>query len=501
MNNKLYLAAILSALLSTTALAHVSSGNHPETAAQSTKAVDHAKEIKNLKAKVAELDKRTKAENKAAAESMFNLNNEKMKIGFEGEFQANRNFVESTGKSASAYLNAAKVSLKGRISPEWGYKFSVDFVDEDVDTTTTDLVAPDGTTIASDFEYAPKVSRKVAVKDANIQFYGFYPFVIAVGRMFPDMSISRGEMFLENPAIAGLLPVNRNGVYISTHGDKWYVSTTLTHSGPTSTDSRNKINMTWYRKLAFAPVNTKENVFHVGGSWVTKFPKTHQYSTTDFNQRPESSIGSVLVGTAYLDKIKKTDTWMVDVAYSHGPALVAAEYVNTEVKRNGVKNSKFDGWYAQASYVLTGESRSYDMASPSFSDIEPAKPFDMANKQYGAFEVKYRYSTVNYGNNQLDFGSMGMNAGTVAQVAYLFNKTASGTLVTMNGGKMAMHTVGVNWILNNNLLFMVDYSFGKIKNSQVWGAFYWLDKNTPSATTYKPNYSPKILMLKAKVRI
>jgi phosphate-selective porin OprO/OprP len=500
--NKLYCAVLISALFSTSALATINA-NPSDTNTLPTTTMDHSKEIKALKAQIKALDKKIKTKNKEDnnTSSAINMNSDKLKIGFDGEFQANRNFVENTGKSASAYINAAKVSLKGRISPEWGYKFMVDFADEDVGTDNTDLKLGN-TMIKEDFAYAPKVSRKVSIKDANIQFYGFHPVVIAIGRMFPDMSISHGEMFLETPALGGLLPINRNGIYVSTHGDAWYASTTFTHSGPSSTDSKDDVNMTWYRKLAVAPIKTKDNLLHIGGSWVTKFPKTNNYSTTDFNQRPENGLGSVLVGTAYLNNIQRTETWMADTAYQHGPALISAEYARTNVKRYGVKNSKFDGWYAQGSYVLTGESKAYDISCPSFSDIEPSKPFDLKNNQYGAFEVKYRYSTVNYGLNQIDFGSMGLDdANKLGVLASLTGSRANGLLLNMNGGKMMMHTLGVNWILNNNLMFMVDYSFGKIKNSQVWGAFYLLDTKTPSATTFKPNYNPKILMFKAKLKI
>jgi len=511
MNNKLYLAVIVSALLSSTALASNSKTNETKindvaaAKAQESKAAEHSKELKALKAKIAALDKKVNADNKAASDSVFNLNSEKLKIGLDTEFQAGRNFKANTGKSGSAYINKARVTLKGRLAPEWGYNFSVDFADEDIDTKTTTLeldgqplLDPNNNNQPLAFDYAPDVQRKTAIKDANIQFYGFHPVIIAVGRMFPDMTIDRGEMFLENPAVAGLLPVNRNGFYISTHGDMWYVSSTLTHSGSNSTSDSHKVNTTWYRKLAVAPINNKENVFHLGGSWVTKFPKTNQYSTSDFNQRPENALGSILVGAGYLDNIKKTDTWMVDAAYGHGPLLVAAEYVRTDVKRNTVKNSKFDGWYAQVSYALTGETRAYDMACPSFSDIEPAKPFDLAHKQFGAFEVKYRFSTVNYGKSDYSGKFVGLaNLVNYSKPGFL---PLNGNVLTLNGGKMTMHTVGFNWFPNNNLVLMIDYSFGQVKNSELWGNFYYLDKNS-DATTVQKTYSPKILIFKAKVRI
>jgi phosphate-selective porin OprO/OprP len=475
MNKTLYKALMVSTLLASYAMA-------------ADKDSTGSKDLKTLKSKVAALEKKVNAKEEKG--KLFNFDSEKLKIGFDGEFQASKHFKQDTGKSFGTFVNTAKVTIQGRLAPEWAYHFAVDFANEKISTKSTDLNF--NGTVLPNFEYVPDVSRGTSVKSAHIRFYGFNPVIIAVGRLFPDLSIDRGEMFLESPAVSAIFPINRNGAYIGTHGDNWYVSTTLTHSGGTTTTSDDEeSNLTWYRKVAFVPYKSGDKLLHVGGSWVSMIPKTSKFSTTDFNQRPENTLGAILVGTGFIDNIRRSETFMADVAYNHGPLLLSGEYARAIVKRASLKSSKFDGWYAQASYTLTGESCTYDMASPSFSDITPNKPFDLANGNYGAFEATYRYSTVNFGKSEYG-GDLG------AKLSFLPGVSSDGGVATLDGGKMMMHTLGINWIPNTNLMFMLNYSFGKVKNSQVWGTFYQGLNSAPEA---KLSYSPKIIMFKAKVKV
>jgi phosphate-selective porin OprO and OprP len=55
---------------------------------------------------------------------------------------------------------------------------------------------------------------------------------------------------------------------------------------------------------------------------------------------------------------------------------------------------KFQGGYAEATYVLTGETRPYKSASASYGGIEPANPFSLTGGGWGAWEIAARYSTI-----------------------------------------------------------------------------------------------------------
>ncbi len=85
----------------------------------------------------------------------------------------------------------------------------------------------------------------------------------------------------------------------------------------------------------------------------------------------------------------------------------------------------FDGWYANASYFLTGESRVYDVKHGLF---KRTKPNSIVGKGgYGAWEVAARYSAIN------------LNDGAI------------------KGGRAQNMTIGVNWYATPTIRFMGNY--------------------------------------------
>ena len=100
-------------------------------------------------------------------------------------------------------------------------------------------------------------------------------------------------------------------------------------------------------------------------------------------------------------------------------------------------NVKFDGGYAQASYVLTGENHKYLPDSASYGGIIPANPFSLASGGWGAWEIAGRVSTMNL-NDQL--------------------ATANGVA----GGQQTVYTAALNWYINGNVRFMFDFLHGTV---------------------------------------
>src|SRR6185437_10931180 len=65
----------------------------------------------------------------------------------------------------------------------------------------------------------------------------------------------------------------------------------------------------------------------------------------------------------------------------------------------GAPALNFDGWYAQASWTITGESRPYNAQNGAFSNPKPRSPFSIDGWQPGAWEVAARYSDLNLNDN------------------------------------------------------------------------------------------------------
>ena len=93
----------------------------------------------------------------------------------------------------------------------------------------------------------------------------------------------------------------------------------------------------------------------------------------------------------------------------------------------------FNGWYAQASWVITGESRGYSTANAAFTSPRP-------DSKWGAWEVAGRYSDVDLNDKTGTFGLATPYGG-------------------IRGGEQKIWTAGVNWYPNSVLRFALDYQW------------------------------------------
>jgi len=123
--------------------------------------------------------------------------------------------------------------------------------------------------------------------------------------------------------------------------------------------------------------------------------------------------------------------WSPQGYYYWGPFGLLSEYVRSSqgVKRNGTRATLNNhAWQVQLSYVLTGENASY-------RGVAPARPFDPAKGQWGAFQIAARYGELHVDKEAFPVFA---NSNTAARVAESWG-------------------IGLNWYLNRNLCFMLNY--------------------------------------------
>jgi phosphate-selective porin OprO/OprP len=105
---------------------------------------------------------------------------------------------------------------------------------------------------------------------------------------------------------------------------------------------------------------------------------------------------------------------------------------------------EFDAWYAQASWILTGESRRYNAQAASFRSPKVAHPFNFGKDAgWGAFELAGRYS----------FADLNFNPGRQGVA------TPTGGI---RGGEQTIWTVGLNWYPNDALRFSFNYLIASV---------------------------------------
>ena len=97
-----------------------------------------------------------------------------------------------------------------------------------------------------------------------------------------------------------------------------------------------------------------------------------------------------------------------------GPVTVSGEYSYTSIDSPQVGDPHFSGYYAMASWTLTGETRPYDHAQGIFGMISPAAPFSFKHGGPGAWEVAARYSSVDLTSGAVQGGKFDRLSGALS---------------------------------------------------------------------------------------
>lgn len=225
--------------------------------------------------------------------------------------------------------------------------------------------------------------------------------------------------FMERPLAGQLAPGLLTGALL--RGDNRSMSFSLGVFGnDLGDDDRRKLDGTSVAgRVTWAPLREKRRVVHLGLS--AEYRDASSGEAGRFRARPESYATDVrLIDTGSIDGVDSVTTVGAEGAIGWGSALLQAEYTSADVGRDGAGNVSLGGWYASASYVLTGERRRYQQHTGSFGGVKP-------RGDWGAVEVAARY------------GSLDLTDGDVT------------------GGEESNLALGVNWYLNANCRLMLNY--------------------------------------------
>ncbi len=144
-------------------------------------------------------------------------------------------------------------------------------------------------------------------------------------------------------------------------------------------------------------------------------------SAASFSSKPEANLAPIFVQTGTIASADATLLLAGEALLVLGPFALQGEYVKAAVSTDGLgtKDLDFSGWYAQASWSLTGEPRRYRPAEGTYQAPKPATTF-LQGGGLGAWELALRWSSI-------DLTDHGMGTGDLDDV-----------------------TVGLNWYLNAN---------------------------------------------------
>jgi len=321
-------------------------------------------------------------------------------------------------------IRRARMRFEGVFFKDWLFRTEADFADDNV-----------------------------RVKDVFIQYTGLDFVNITMGQQKQNFSRelqeSSNDMMFTERSLMNILnapTVDRAiGLNFESVGKNWVAKAgifgdTITPARTgTAPEVKNAGDEGWgiSSRLIYNPIIEKTKLIHLGIAGNYRTPddtgdvaKANQlryvYETTNM-----SNLDLVDARVSDVDNIKMLG---LEAAGLYGPFSVGAEYTRTWIDRkkkgttieNGDHNLELDGWYAEAAWSLTGESRGYKEGN--FRYLEPAKPFSLKNGGWGAWELAARYSSAD-----LNDGSF-------------------------QGGELSNVTVALNWYINSNFRILANYT-------------------------------------------
>jgi phosphate-selective porin OprO/OprP len=159
-------------------------------------------------------------------------------------------------------------------------------------------------------------------------------------------------------------------------------------------------------------------------------PELRIDSTAILNTGPLGSVANPVTGGTIYN---------LETAAGYKNFFWQGEYFHLALDRRGLPQANFDGGYGEASWTLTGESRKYIPETGAYSAIIPDRPFSLAEGGWGAWELGARVSYIDLNDNFTAGLPFASQPGAVA------------------GGKQTAFTLGLNWYVNSNMRFMLNY--------------------------------------------
>jgi phosphate-selective porin OprO/OprP len=193
-------------------------------------------------------------------------------------------------------------------------------------------------------------------------------------------------------------------------------------------------------RAVWAPLVQEREILTFGGS--VYYRNYSGESNLDIATRPEAHIASKkLVDTGVVSGADDAVFFNFDASTVYGPFHAQAEYTGAKVYRQGAADVYFYGYYAQAGWFITGESRNYDIKSGKYKRPIPTR------EGLGAWEVAVRWSAIDLQKKDV------------------------------LGGEERNFSAGLNWWVNQNIMFRFNYVYGMLRPNSAAAGLGGLDEN------------------------
>jgi phosphate-selective porin OprO/OprP len=297
----------------------------------------------------------------------------------------------------------ARVFIKGKMYKNWLWQAQFDFSSNDTE-----------------------------IKDMYLG-YKFDPAVLRIGQFgesgsLEDSTSSKYITFMERalPVLAFAPAKRRIGIGLNSYND--YGSYSIGIFGNSESADETESGKGASTRVSYVPWYGKTQTLHIGLSLQYRTPPDLASigKSIKYRARPEAHVDdNRLLDTGSINDVSNYSINGLEVAWVNGPFSLQGEYIRSNVARADSSDLTFSGYYAYASWFMTGESRPYNIENGTFGRIKPRRSVGSAG--IGAWEMALRFSELDL-NDQL-----------------------------ITGGKANNITLGLNWYPDNNIRFMFNY--------------------------------------------
>ena len=287
----------------------------------------------------------------------------------------------------------------------------------------------------------------VELKDAIVRYTGLPNWEIQVGNFKENFSIQRNTtsrylQFMERPMVCSALTPSRHFGLNAKYAKDWIWASAgifgpeiagaeeWQYIADNNKDFGYNSGMSLTGKLVFRPLYKMDNAsLHIGAAASYRTPKAsaEKYGFYRASSRNSTSINrKKYLDTSDLPDYDHNLVWTVELAGHYKGLRYEAAYVqdNVSFKADAADPAPkmFNGWYAQAGYLLFGGTQRYDANGGKYTKIKPGR-------KWGDIELCARYEYCN------------LNSGNVF------------------GGAAEAYTLGLNYWVTNNVKMQVNYQF------------------------------------------
>lgn len=322
-----------------------------------------------------------------------------------GRMQIDTAFVDEdqTRLGSGAELRRARLKVEGTMWRIWGYKFQIDFGHGDTE-----------------------------IKDAYIKFKGFKPVSFTLGQQklpftmeswtsnqwitFQERALM--NTFIEDDSVGRRRFGFKAHTHQIIHGSHWTAAAGVFGEG---IEHKGPFNESWapMGRITFAPIVEPTRVLHFGvDAYYRHYPHNPELS---FTAHPEIHAISPLLNSGVISGTEDVLLLGGEVSAMWGPFHAQSEYLHAHVgRKNGLPDPDFYGWYVQAGYFLTGESRNYQPEKGRYGRVFPHQIVGQGG--WGAWEIAARFST-------LDLTDSGILGGTENNITAAINWYATPSIM------------------------------------------------------------------------